>query len=87
MADALTEYDHPELVASTYNALDDRMVPGIGIRGARVVSFDGIFQYDRFPLAKALSEIMSICRDELMSEVEIFRSGLSPAESVRRHPR
>ncbi len=47
------------------------MVPGIGVRGARVVSFDGIFQYDRFPLAKALSEIMSICRDELMSEVEI----------------
>ncbi len=36
-----------------------------------MVSFDGIFQYDRFPLAKALSEIMSICRDELMSEVEI----------------
>ena len=71
MADALTEYDHPELVASTYNALDDRMAPGISIRGARVVSFDGIFQYDRFPLAKALSEIMSICRDELMSEVEI----------------
>ena len=65
VADALTEYDRPELVASTDNALDDRMVPGIGIRGARVVSFDGIFQYDRFPLAKALSEIMSICRDEL----------------------
>ncbi|HCQ72581.1 MAG TPA: phosphoenolpyruvate synthase [Rikenellaceae bacterium] len=71
VSDALNSYDHPGLVASTYNALDDRMVPGIGIRGPRVVSFDGIFQYDRFPLAKALSEIMSICRDELMSEVEI----------------
>ncbi len=71
VSDALNSYDHPELVASTYNALDDRMVPGTGIRGSRVVSFDGIFQYDRFPLAKALSEIMSICREELMSEVEI----------------
>ena len=71
VSQALERYDRPELVASTYNALDDRMVPGIGVRGARVVSFDGIFQYDRFPLAKALSEIMSICRDELMSEVEI----------------
>ena len=71
VADALKEYDHPELVASTYNALDDMMTPGTRIRGARVVSFDGVFQYDRFPLAKALSEIMSICRDELMSEVEI----------------
>lgn len=71
VAEALEEYDHPELVASTYDALDDRMTPGIGTRGARVVSFDGIFQYDRFPVAKALSEIMGICRDELMSEVEI----------------
>ena len=71
VADVLEEYDHPELVASTYNALDDRMSPGIAIRGSRVISFDGIFQYDRFPLAKALSEIMTICRDELMSEVEI----------------
>lgn len=71
VAEALGSYDHPELVASTYDALDDRMVPGIGIRGARVISFDGIFQYDRLPLAKALSEVMSICRNELMSEVEI----------------
>lgn len=71
VAEALDSYDHPELVASTYDALDDRMVPGIGIRGARVISFDGIFQYDRLPLAKALSEVMSICRNELMSEVEI----------------
>lgn len=71
VAEALDSYDHPELVASTYDALDDRMVPGIGIRGARVISFDGIFQYDRLPLAKALSEVMLICRNELMSEVEI----------------
>lgn len=71
VAEALDSYDHPELVASTYDALDDRMVPGIGIRGARVISFDGMFQYDRLPLAKALSEVMSICRNELMSEVEI----------------
>ena len=71
VAEALDSYDHPELVASTYDALDDRMVPGIGSRGARVISFDGIFQYDRLPLAKALSEVMSICRNELMSEVEI----------------
>lgn len=71
VAEALDSYDRPELVASTYDALDDRMVPGIGIRGARVISFDGIFQYDRLPLAKALSEVMSICRNELMSEVEI----------------
>ena len=30
-----------------------------------------MFQYDRFPLVKAMSDIMSICREELMGEVEI----------------
>ena len=71
VAEALMTYDHPELVASTYVVQDDRMQPGVNARGPRVISFDGIFQYDRFPLAKALSEIMDICRDELMGEVEI----------------
>ncbi len=84
VAEALDSYDHPELVASTYDALDDRMVPGIGIRGARVISFDGIFQYDRLPLAKALSEVMSICRNELMSEVEIeFALAPDPSSAGR----
>lgn len=80
VSEALGCYDHPELVASTYNALDDMMVPGISTRGARVVSFDGIFQYDRFPVAKALAEIMSICRSELMSEIEI-EFALDPVKS------
>lgn len=71
IAEALGTYDHPELVASTYLVQDDRMQPGVNARGPRVISFDGIFQYDRFPLAKALSEIMDICREELMGEVEI----------------
>ena len=71
VTEALESFDRPELVVSTYVAQDDRMQPGMGVRGPRVISFDGIFQYDRFPLAKALSEIMDICRKELMSEVEI----------------
>ena len=71
VSEALGNYDHPELVASTYVAQDDRMQPGVNVRGPRVISFDGIFQYDRFPLAKAISEIMDICREELMGEVEI----------------
>ena len=71
IAEALETYDHPELVASTYLFQDDRMQPGIRAKGPRVISFDGIFQYDRFPLAKALSDIMDICRKELMGEVEL----------------
>lgn len=71
VSEALKTYDHPELVASTYNALDDRIEPGIRSRGARIVSFDGIFQYGRYPLPEALSEVLQICREELMNEVEI----------------
>lgn len=71
VAEALAEFDHPELVASTYVAADDRLLPGVGAEGGRVISFDGIFKYDRFPLCEALSEIMGICRKELMAEVEI----------------
>ena len=71
VTEALEHFDRPELVVSTYVARDDRMQPGMNVRGPRVISFDGIFQYDRFPLAKALSEIMEICKNELMSEVEI----------------
>lgn len=71
VTDVLETFDHPELVFSTYVAADDRMQPGTSARGPRVISFDGIFQFDRFPLAKALSDIMDICRNELMSEVEI----------------
>ncbi|MBR1927627.1 MAG: phosphoenolpyruvate synthase [Bacteroidales bacterium] len=69
--DALESFDRPELVVSTYVAQDDMMRPGMSVRGPRVVSFDGIFQYDRFPLADAVSDIMGICKNELMSEVEI----------------
>jgi len=71
ISEALEKFDRPELVVSTYVAQDDRMQPGMMVRGPRVISFDGIFRYERFPLAKALSEIMEICRRELMSEVEI----------------
>jgi CheY-like chemotaxis protein len=71
IAEGLSEYDHPELVASTYVPQDDMITPGITADGVRIVSFDGVFQYDRFPLAKAMNEIMGICRKELMCEVEI----------------
>ena len=69
--EALASFPHPELVASTYVAQDDRILPGVFAEGPRIVTFDAIFQYGRFPLAKALSEIMAICKKELMAEVEI----------------
>ncbi len=82
VSEAIESFDHPELVASTYIAADDRMQPGVTSLGPRIVSFDGIFQYDRFPLAKAISDIMGICRNELMGEVEI-EFALDPVKGTR----
>lgn len=60
-----------DLVFSTYNIADRRIVPGTDVRGPRIVSFDAILKYGKYPLAKALAEIMDICRNELQCEVEM----------------
>lgn len=59
------------LVFSTYDMSCDMIVPGTAGRGPRLVTYDSIFRYGRFPVAQALSDIMEICRNELMNEVEI----------------
>ena len=71
VAEALMGFDHPELVASTFVAGDNRIVPGVNSEGARIISFDAILKYGRFPLPEILRDIMQICRQELMCDVEI----------------
>ena len=69
--DALEHFPWPQMVVSTYDGANDRMVPGVGVRGPRVVTFDHVLKYNRFPLAEAMAEILSVCRRELQDEVEI----------------
>ena len=71
VAEVLTTFSHPELVASTFSLENNRMVPGITAKGPRVVSFDAILKYGRFPIAQVISDIMEICKKELMCDVEI----------------
>lgn len=71
VAEILSSYPYPELVASTFSVENNRMVPGITARGPRVVSFDAILKYGRYPLAQIISDIMDLCRKELMCDVEI----------------
>lgn len=71
IVDAAKTYPFPYMVFSTYDAGSDSFQLGTELRGPRVVSYDAIFRYDRFPLAKALSDILDICRKELMCDVEI----------------
>lgn len=71
VARTLEDFDHPELVASTYSSADNRMVPGISAEGTRIITFDYILKYGRYPLAQVLSDLMLLCRKEMMVDVEI----------------
>jgi hypothetical protein len=67
----LSNFPYPELVASTFCSENNRMVPGVSVQGPRVVSFDAILRYGRFPIAQCIKEILAICREELLCEVEM----------------
>jgi hypothetical protein len=71
VADVLSGFQYPELVASTFSIENNRMLPGITASGPRVISFDAILKYNRYPLAQILRDIMEICKKELMCDVEM----------------
>lgn len=71
VADILPHYSHPELVASTFSMENNRMLPGISARGPRVISFDSILKYGRYPLAQIIRDILNICKEALMCDVEM----------------
>ena len=71
VAEVLPSFPHPELVASTFSLENNRMVPGIAATGPRVISFDTILKYGRFPLAKILTDVLEICKKAMMCDVEI----------------
>ena len=84
VTDALADFDYPETVASTYRASDHRIVPGVTEDGSRIVSFDAILKYGKFPLAQILRDVMDICKAELMSDVEIeFAADIIPESGGR----
>ena len=71
VADILPRYSHPELVASTFSMENNRMLPGISARGPRVISFDSILKYGRYPLAQIIRDILNLCKEALMCDVEM----------------
>ena len=71
VSEMLADFSHPELVASTFSAENNRMLPGIAAKGPRVISFDSILKYGRYPLAKILQDVLDICKDALMCDVEV----------------
>jgi hypothetical protein len=71
IAEILPSYPHPQLIASTFSIENNRMVPGISAVGPRVISFDSILKYGRFPLAQILTDVMAICKEAMMCDIEM----------------
>lgn len=71
VADILPSFTNPELVASTFSVENNRMLPGIAAKGPRVISFDAILKYNRYPLAQIIKDILELCKDALMCDVEM----------------
>ena len=58
-------------VASTYDPERDRVVPGIGGRGARVLNFAPLLQLEQFPLNRVVKALLAAAEDSLKAKVEI----------------
>lgn len=84
VADTLGQFQNPELVVSTFSIENNRMVPGIAAKGPRVISFDSILKYGRFPLAQIIRDVLEICRRELMCDVEMeFAADIIPGSAAQ----
>lgn len=56
---------------STYDFNDSIMRPGLNGRGRRLITFQSIVQYDRFPLCKTIDRLLTIGKREMGRNVEI----------------
>jgi hypothetical protein len=66
------EYDSTlDLVASTYDAESDRLSPGVGVDGPRVIDFAPLLQLHEYRLNDVIRKILAVSEDALQTPVEI----------------
>jgi hypothetical protein len=66
------EYDGTlKYVASTYQAANDRLVMGIGSKGARLINFAPILKAELFKLNDLTKKLIQLCEEALEVDVEI----------------
>ncbi len=58
-------------VASTYDPQSERLTPGVGRPGARVLDFAPLLELNQVPLNALIKDLMSACEEEWKSPVEI----------------
>ncbi len=67
--------------ASTYDLANDMLVPGVGVKGPRVVDFANILKYNSLPLAETLQLLLKLFREAMGSPVEIeYAIDLEPGD-------
>ena len=59
------------ITASTYNRQDDRLEPGIGSKGPRIINFAPILKHDLFPFAEMLDAVLDVGSKSMGLPVEI----------------
>ena len=57
--------------ASTWDYINQRVVPGVSGKGPIIVNFENILKYEYLPLSKILMEILGLCEAALGAPVEI----------------
>jgi len=66
------EYDRTlTLLASTYDVRSDRLSPGVGINGPRVLNFAPLLELRHYPLNDVLQRMLAACENALAAPVEI----------------
>ncbi len=58
-------------LASTYDGASDRLVPGIGRDGPRVLNFSPLLELDEYPVNSLVRRLLSLCEETLGAQVEI----------------
>ena len=58
-------------VASTYDPDRDRVVPGTGARGVRILNFAPLLQWEQFPLNRLIKALLASAEESLNAKVEI----------------
>jgi hypothetical protein len=72
------------LAASTYDPESDRLVPGTGRPGPRVLDFAPILHWGELPLVAAVRKLLAVCEEEIGAPVEIeFALSLPPGRPAR----
>jgi hypothetical protein len=79
------EYDDTlRHVASTYVPQSDRLSPGVGVDGQRILNFAPLLQLDSYPLNAAARALLAACRDAVGRDVEIeFAMAIPRARGAR----